>query len=59
MYAITIQDPIAPIAVVDSVLKCIMANPSYSDVYFCFKGLVDQTYPSLMSHSKTTELHMN
>ena len=57
-HAITTKDPIAPIAVVDSVLKCIMANPSYSDVYFCFKGLVDQKYSSLMTRFKTTEVHM-
>ena len=35
-----------------------MANPSYSNAYFRFKGLVNQTYPSLMTHFKTTEVHM-
>ena len=58
-YAVTTPDPIATIVIVDSVLKCIMENPYYSDVYFCFKGLDDQTYLSLMKHFKTAEWHMN
>ena len=57
-YAVTTPDPIATIVIVDSVLKCIMENKSYSNVYFCFKGMVDQTYPSLMTHFKTAEVHM-
>ena len=57
-YIVTIQDPIAPSVIIGSVLKCIMENPYYSDVYFCFKGLDDQTYLSLMKHFKTAEWHM-
>ena len=57
MYTVTIQDPITPSVIVDSVLKCIMENKSYSNVYFRFKGMVDQTYPSLMTHFKTAEVH--
>ena len=35
-----------------------MENPSYINVYFRFEGLVDQTYPILMTYFQTAKVHM-